>query len=156
MYNSRFVPRNRSNNRRFAIKQLPNRELLEAIKAVEIINSQRANQPEEVFAPKHGFADFALSAEVKNNVSFKNYTAPTPVQDQAIPAILAGRDVIGIANTGTGKTAAFLIPLVNKVFLNKSEKVLIVAPTRELALQINEELRDFSKGLAIRTVLCIG
>lgn len=156
MYNNRFVPRNRSNNRRFAIKQLPNRELLEAIKAVEIINSQRASQPEEAFAPKNGFADFELSNEVKNNVSFKNYQAPTPVQDQAIPAILSGRDVIGIANTGTGKTAAFLIPLVNKVFLNKSEKVLVVAPTRELALQINEELRDFSKGLAIRTVLCIG
>jgi len=156
MYNTRFVPRNRSNNRRFAIKQLPNHELIQAIKAVEIINSQRASEPEEVFAPKNGFNDFDLKDELKKNISFKNYLAPTPVQDQAIPAILANRDVIGIANTGTGKTAAFLIPLVNKVFLNKSEKVLVIAPTRELALQIHEELRDFSKGLGIKTVLCIG
>jgi superfamily II DNA/RNA helicase len=154
MYN-RFVPRHNS-NRRFAPKQLPNHELIQAIQAVEVINNQRAQQPETAYTPKNGFSDFALTQEVKKNISLKNYSVPTPVQDQAIPAILAGRDVIGIANTGTGKTAAFLIPLVNKVFLNKSEKVLIVAPTRELALQIHEELREFAKGLGIRTVLCIG
>ncbi len=155
MYNKRFSPRYK-NNRRFAVKQLPSHELIQAIRAVEIVNSQRANQPEEIFTPKNGFSDFALAEELKANILAKKYSIPTPVQDKAIPAILEGRDVIGIANTGTGKTAAFLIPLVNKVFLNKSEKVFIVAPTRELALQIHEELRDFSKGLGIRTVLCIG
>jgi len=155
MYNKRFSPRYK-NNRRFAVKQLPSHELMQAIRAVEIVNSQRANQTEEIFTPKNGFSDFELTKQLKTNILAKNYTIPTPIQDQAVPAILEGRDVIGIANTGTGKTGAFLIPLVNKVFLNKSEKVFIVAPTRELALQIHEELRDFIKGLGIRTVLCIG
>ncbi|MCL6096582.1 MAG: DEAD/DEAH box helicase, partial [Patescibacteria group bacterium] len=143
-------------NRRFAVKQLPNHELMQAIRAVEIVSTQKARQPEEIFSPVNTFSDFELTQQLKANILAKNYTIPTPVQDLAIPAILEGRDVIGIANTGTGKTAAFLIPLVNKVFLNKSEKVFIVAPTRELALQIHEELRDFIKGLGIRTVLCIG
>ncbi len=153
--NRRFIPKH-NQNRRFMPKKLPNRELLEAIRAVDIINSQRKSQPEEIYAAKNGFSDFELVQELKNNILAKKYLVPTPIQDQTIPSILNGRDVIGIANTGTGKTGAFLIPLINKVHLNKSEKVLIVAPTRELALQINEELRDFSKGLGIRTVLCIG
>ena len=155
MYQQRFNPRHRQ-NRRFAPKQLPNRELLEAIRAVEIINSAKSNTPKEVYAPKNGFSDFELEQQLKDNISAKNYSVPTPIQDQTIDHIINGRDVIGIANTGTGKTAAFLIPLINKVFLKKTEKVLIVAPTRELALQIREELRDFSKGLGIRSVLCIG
>jgi len=158
MYNKRFNTRNHTykSNRRFAPKQLPKGELMDAIRAVEIINKAKGEQVEEVYAPRNGFADFELIQQLKDNIAAKNYVMPTPIQDQAIDHILNGRDVIGIANTGTGKTAAFLIPLINKVFLNKSERVLIVAPTRELALQIQEELRDFSKGLGIKSVLCIG
>jgi len=156
MYNQRFHPKQRQNNRRFAPKQLPNHELMAAINAVKIVNNEKLNIPEEVFVPKNGFVDFNIVQQLKDNIAAKQYVVPTPIQDQAIDHMLAGRDVIGIANTGTGKTAAFLIPLINKVFLNKSEKVLIIAPTPELALQIQEELRDFSKGLGIRSVLCIG
>ena len=156
MYNQRFHPKQRQNNRRFAPKQLPNHELMAAINAVKIVNNEKLNIPEEVFLPKNGFVDFNIVQQLKDNIAAKQYVIPTPIQDQAIDQMLAGRDVIGIANTGTGKTAAFLIPLINKVFLNKSEKVLIIAPTRELALQIQEELRDFSRGLGIRSVLCIG
>lgn len=156
MHNNRFVPKHRNNGRRFAQKQLPNHELLAAIRDVEVINSQRSRMPEEIFSPKNGFMDFELSQKLKDNIKAKNYSIPTPVQDQAIPAIIAGRDVIGIANTGTGKTAAFLIPLIDKVYNSKIQKVLIVAPTRELALQIHEELKEFAKGLGIWTVLCIG
>jgi superfamily II DNA/RNA helicase len=156
MYNNRFYPKRQQQNRRFVPKQLPNHELMAAINAVKIVNNEKLNLPEEVFVPKNGFADFAISDQLKANIAAKNYLVPTPIQDQAIDHILAGKDVIGIANTGTGKTAAFLIPLINKVFLNRMERVLIVAPTRELALQIQEELRDFSKGLGIRSVLVIG
>lgn len=106
--------------------------------------------------PKHTFADFAVSDTLKSNIAAKGYTIPTPIQDQAIGIILSGRDLIGIANTGTGKTAAFLIPLVEKVFRDKAQRVLIVAPTRELAIQISEELRDFARGLGIRWALIIG
>lgn len=104
----------------------------------------------------HTFQDFNIAPVLKTNIVSKQYATPTPIQDQAIPVILEGRDVIGIANTGTGKTAAFLIPLINKAFLNRSERILIVVPTRELATQINDELRSFTKGMIIYSVLLIG
>ncbi len=127
---------------------------MRAIAAVKIV--QKTNEPEVAPMASQSFVDFALSDIVKENVSKKGYSAPTPVQEGAIPAIISGRDVIGIANTGTGKTAAFLIPLVDKVFKNKQERVLVVTPTRELALQIHEELRAFSRGMGIYSVICIG
>lgn len=111
---------------------------------------------EEVFVPKHAFADFAVDEKLKKNVIEKGYTTPTPIQDKIIPEILAGRDVVGIANTGTGKTAAFLIPLIDKVLKNPKEKVIILAPTRELAIQIDNELKGFTKFMKIFSVVCVG
>ncbi len=108
------------------------------------------------FVSKHAFADFPIQEKLKANIVAKGYTAPTPIQDQSIPAVLSGSDVVGIANTGTGKTAAFLIPLINKVLTVKNQPVLIVVPTRELALQIDEEFRAFSKGLGLYSVVCVG
>lgn len=105
---------------------------------------------------KHQFADFKIDPRIKNNIKQKGYLTPTPIQDQAIPAGLEGKDVIGLANTGTGKTAAFLVPLLNKMLDNRSQKAIILAPTRELALQINDELREFAKGFGISSVLCTG
>ncbi|MEO6729428.1 MAG: DEAD/DEAH box helicase [Candidatus Dojkabacteria bacterium] len=118
---------------------------------------KKAEKVEEVvYTPKHMFNDFDLDAKIKKNVEYKGYKSPTPIQDQTIPAILQGRDVLGIANTGTGKTAAFLLPLINKVIKNPNEKALIIVPTRELALQIEDEFRDFSKFMNMYSVLCIG
>lgn len=110
----------------------------------------------ELFEPKHRFVDFEIHEKLKANIVACGYEKPTPIQDQAIPQILAGRDLIGIANTGTGKTAAFLIPLINKIFQNKASKVLIVTPTRDLANQIDSEFQKFSKGSGLRSVICIG
>lgn len=112
-------------------------------------------KPQE-YVVTHTFADFNVAQELKNNIAHKGYKIPTPIQDQAIPHIIEGRDLIGIANTGTGKTAAFLIPLINKVLLDKNHKVLIIAPTRELAAQIKEEFLVFAKGFGIYCTLCIG
>ena len=154
MHKYRFTP-NKNMRRKPHQKTLRNYELLNAIRSVEVIKKDRVEEIEEQ-APTGGFDLFGLTPQVVENVSHKGYTLPTPIQQQTIPAIVAGRDVIGIANTGTGKTAAFLIPLVDKVFRNKSEKALIVAPTRELALQIFEELKSFSKGLGIHAALLIG
>jgi len=151
----KFNSRYKSQNRRVQ-KSLPKHELLQAIRNVEIINSARQAEAAVDFVPKNSFSDFEIAQKLKDNISYKKYTAPTPIQDQVIDFILKGRDLIGIANTGTGKTAAFLIPLINKVYLNKSQKVLIITPTRELALQISVELGEFSYGLGIKSVLCIG
>lgn len=105
---------------------------------------------------KHKFSDFLIAGELKANILEKGYTIPTPIQDQVIPVVLENKDVVGLANTGTGKTAAFLIPLINKIFYNRAQKVLIVTPTRELAVQIQDEVRLFAKNMNIFSVLCIG
>lgn len=110
-------------------------------------------EPEKV---SHTFADFALSLPLQETIKAKGFLTPTPIQDQTIPAILEGKDLIGTANTGTGKTAAFLIPLLQKITLDRNQRVLIVAPTRELAVQIHKEIRDFARGLTIRSAMLIG
>lgn len=122
----------------------------------KFINKAVITEEVEVFTPEHSFKDFNLATLLKENIVTKGYSDPTPIQDRAIPHLLRGEDVVGIANTGTGKTAAFLIPLVNKVLLNPNEKVLIVTPVRELAVQINEELAGFAKGSGFFSVLLIG
>jgi len=111
---------------------------------------------EMVYLPKHSFTDFEVSTLLKANILSKGYKDPTPIQDKVIPAIINGKDVIGIANTGTGKTAAFLIPLIELANRNKSRKTLILTPTRELAMQIYNEFRDFSQDMHIFTAVLIG
>ncbi|MDO8452674.1 MAG: DEAD/DEAH box helicase [bacterium] len=120
------------------------------------IHTHEAKPAIEEQVVSHSFADFQVSNELKRNITQRGYETPTPIQDQAIVPILEGRDLIGIANTGTGKTAAFLIPLIDKVLKDRAQKVLIVAPTRELATQIRDEFLAFSRGLALYSALCIG
>jgi ATP-dependent RNA helicase RhlE len=108
------------------------------------------------YIPHNSFADFHIANPLKENISGKGYTEPTPIQDQAIEPIMQGRDLIGLANTGTGKTAAFLIPIIDKIFKNRNEKALIIAPTRELAVQIDEEFRAFSRNMRLYSALVIG
>jgi superfamily II DNA/RNA helicase len=110
----------------------------------------------EHFIPEHAFNDFNIEDKLKKNISDKGYISPTSIQDRTIPHILMGQDVVGIANTGTGKTAAFLIPLINKMMKDPSQSVLIVAPTRELATQINDELKGFAPGTGLFSVVCVG
>ena len=110
----------------------------------------------EHFIPEHNFVDFAIDEKLKKNIIDKGYIAPTSIQDRTIPHILQGQDVVGIANTGTGKTAAFLIPLIDKMMKNPDQSVLIVVPTRELATQINDELKDFAPGTGLFSVVCVG
>ncbi|MBI2008672.1 DEAD/DEAH box helicase [Candidatus Amesbacteria bacterium] len=113
-------------------------------------------EAEETYTPVNTFSDFGVNETLLKNIALKGYATLTPIQDKTIPQILAGRDVIGIANTGTGKTAAFLIPLIEKILKNRQEKVLVVTPTRELATQIQSEFFSFSRGLGMWAVLAIG
>jgi superfamily II DNA/RNA helicase len=93
---------------------------------------------------------------LKQNILARKYEHPTPIQDKAIPHALLGQDVVGLAETGTGKTAAFLIPLIDKVMKQKDECVLVMAPTRELAVQIEKELSGFARGLGFRGMVAVG
>ncbi|MES2223650.1 MAG: DEAD/DEAH box helicase [Patescibacteria group bacterium] len=120
------------------------------------INKAVVTEVQEVFKPEHLFADFKIEEKLKANVLKKGYTTPTPIQDKAIPHVLKGQDVVGIANTGTGKTAAFLIPLINKVILDPKQNCLIMVPTRELAIQIDQELKDLTPGMKIYSVCAVG
>jgi len=122
----------------------------------KFVNKAVITEEVENFIPEHKFVDFAVADVLKKNIIEKGYENPTPIQDKAVPHILRGEDIVGIANTGTGKTAAFLIPLINKVLASPNEKVLILVPTRELAFQIEEELRAFAKGTGLFSVVCIG
>jgi len=120
------------------------------------ISKAQETKPVEAYKPRYAFSDFAISEVLKRAISSRGFTTPTPIQDRAIPAIIAGHDIIGLANTGTGKTAAFLIPMLHKILANNEEKVLIVVPTRELAIQIQEEFMALAQRLRIFSVVVVG
>lgn len=122
----------------------------------KFINKATAYE-EQVYEAKHKFVDFPFGAELQYNIAKKGYETPSAIQDQAIQHIIDGRDVIGLANTGTGKTAAFLLPIIERQSgITLRPSVLIVAPTRELAQQIDEQFREFSKGMQLYSALVVG
>ena len=102
------------------------------------------------------FSSLDLPETIKTTIVRHGYKTLTPIQVKGIPAIREGKDVIGIANTGTGKTAAFLIPLVEKILKDFQYKALIISPTRELALQTRDELRKFTGNMPVYSAFCIG
>lgn len=110
----------------------------------------------EVYEPQHAFTDFALADSLQANLAAKGYISPSPIQDQTIPAALNGQDIIGIANTGTGKTAAFALPILDRLISDKNSRAIIIAPTRELAQQIEDECKALAKGSGLTGALLIG
>jgi superfamily II DNA/RNA helicase len=111
---------------------------------------------EPAYVPKHTFHDFGLEKELVAAIDAMNITHPSPIQDQIIPHILDGKDVVGLAQTGTGKTAAFLVPIINKTLKERSRLTLILAPTRELAIQVEQELRKLTPRMGIYSTTCVG
>lgn len=116
-----------------------------------------ARPVEEVaYQATHKFDDFAMHDLLKQNITAKGFETPSPIQDQSIPLGLEKRDVIGIANTGTGKTVAFAIPVLHRLILEPTAKALIIAPTRELAQQIEAECKAIGKKSGLYGALLIG
>ena len=134
----------------------PNRSFGQKIDVRKFTNNAVITEQVEHFRPEHAFNDFLIDERIKTAITKKGYTVPTPIQDKIIPHILRRSDVVGVANTGTGKTGAFLIPLINKVLGNAQERVIIIVPTRELAIQIDEELRSLTPGMRIFSVCAVG
>lgn len=123
----------------------------------KFINRATVVAQESVYNSQNVFADFKFVAPLQSNIDRKGYMTPSAIQDQAIPLVMAGRDVIGLANTGTGKTAAFLLPIIDHLYTQRNlRSVLILAPTRELAEQINEQFRGFSDGMKLFSTLVVG
>lgn len=108
------------------------------------------------------FSEYPISSELKNNLSRLNYKKPTDIQYKAIPPILRGEDVLAIAQTGTGKTAAFVIPVVHSIQTRKIKgrkagiKCLVLVPTHELAMQIEGVIRGFEKGTGVKSMFLMG
>ena len=102
------------------------------------------------------FSKLDLSPQVLEGVRAAGYTDPTPIQLRAIPLILAGRDVIGSAQTGTGKTAAFALPLISRLGTHGKLRTLVLEPTRELAAQVETALRDYARFTNLRTAVVFG
>ena len=105
---------------------------------------------------KTTFQELGLGAEITKALKENGYEVPFPIQEAAIPLVLKGLDVIGQAHTGTGKTAAFGLPILTKVKRNGPIQVLILVPTRELAVQITNEINRFAKYTGIRTLAIYG
>ncbi len=116
-----------------------------------------ASTAADTYEPTHKFSDFALNPTIQRNLENIGFSSPSAIQDQTIPLVLEGKDLIGLANTGTGKTAAFLLPLLTHLAKHRHYfSILIMAPTRELAQQIDEEFRRFSAGMKLYSVLLVG
>src|SRR5918992_310097 len=106
------------------------------------------------------FSQLGLSEKVQSAVAASGYTTPTPIQEQAIPHVLARQDVLGIAQTGTGKTAAFTLPMLTMLEKGRARarmpRTLILEPTRELAAQVQEAFETFGKQHKLTMALLIG
>jgi superfamily II DNA/RNA helicase len=123
----------------------------------KFINQATPKSEETPYQPEHTFSDFNFNRQLAANIVKKGYESLTQIQDQAIPFILEGKDVIGLANTGTGKTAAFLLPIIeHQTGISLRPSVLILEPTRELAQQVDEQFLDFGQGLGLYSVLVVG
>lgn len=127
--------------------------------SADIASYFAVNNPTAKKAKAGSFASFGLSKFLLGNIAKKGYRQPTPIQRKTIPLIMDNRDVVGMARTGSGKTAAFTLPLVEKLKAHSAKvglRAVILSPSRELALQTFKQVREFSKGTDLRSVVLIG
>lgn len=138
-------------------RRAPNNRGGQYIHPSKFINKASDEQiAEEVFTPVHTFSSMGLDERVVANLKAMGIEFPSAIQDGSIPLIIEGKDLVGLANTGTGKTAAFLLPLIHRILQKEIYQVLVMAPTRELAQQIEEEWRKFAQGLRLYSAICVG
>ncbi|MAE87880.1 MAG: RNA helicase [Flammeovirgaceae bacterium] len=153
MYNNISYNRNQRTN-----KPVNKRSIKNTVDVNQFINT--GNQETSIapaYANNYAFGDMPLHHQLQSLILIKGYQKPSEIQDKSIIPILEGRDIVGIAGTGTGKTAAFLIPLIQQLLTDKLDNhALIITPTRELATQINEEFNSLVQGLDLHSTVLIG
>lgn len=153
---------NRENTRKNSFQQRGyrkrnNKTKISSIKDPNVLVKKAIHEEEIVYTPSRSFNQMPIHKKIKVNLAKKGFTMPTQIQDKTLEHLISERNLIGIANTGTGKTAAFLIPIIERLLRNsKPFTSLVVVPTRELALQINEEFRSLSRGLGLYAACLIG
>src|SRR6266404_3478509 len=116
--------------------------------------SSTSNEP--ATSTPNGFAGLGIHEQLMKSLEALKFTTPTPIQHQAIPVAIEGKDIIGIAQTGTGKTLAFGIPMIQRLSAMNGKQGLVILPTRELALQVDETLHKLSRGFGLKTAVLIG
>ena len=144
MYHKSFTGKKSRNFRNFHSKRRVfnsrNKRSSKTLNPSLYISKADPVQTESPVSVKNNFSDFQIDLRLKQNIKIRGYSIPTPIQDQAMPYILAGRDVVGIANTGTGKTAAFLIPLLNKMISQRNRKKKRQVSCLQMGKQKNRSL----------------
>lgn len=150
-----------SNNRRSFSRgrggsQSRGKRVMPTFDPTQFINKNPIEVKEDNYVPTHKFSDFAIDGRLQKTISLMGITTPSPIQDKVIPEILEGNDVVGLAETGTGKTAAFLIPLIERKKQDFRSTTLILTPTRELALQVEAELQKLAQSFRFFSVVCVG
>lgn len=157
--NSSFRSRNgrpgRSSGSR-PFQRRPQKRTLATFDPTQFINKNPVSVTEAVYEPTHTFGDFKIDDRLKKTIAGLGIQTPSPIQDQVIPLILEGKDVVGLAETGTGKTAAFLIPLIERKKKDMRSITLILTPTRELALQVDMELKKLTRQIRMFSTVCVG
>ena len=149
--------RSRSNGRGRSSRKDKTFDVESFIQEMELKARNTADQVVEPIVIKHKFSDFNLPDSLKKSLQVNGFETPTQIQDETIPTIIEGQDVVGIANTGTGKTLAFVLPLAARV-INEDKKlrVLIMCPTRELAQQVEAEVAKITSESPLNSVVCVG
>lgn len=122
-------------------------------------NRKTSNMPGKSVKKSGGFQSLGLNSHLLKSISRKGYTVPTPIQRKTVPLILDGQDVVGMARTGSGKTAAFVIPMLEKLKTHSAKvgaRAIVLSPSRELALQTLKVVKELGKGSDLRTILLVG
>lgn len=122
-------------------------------------NRKNANAPGKSGKKSGGFQSMGLNAALLKAIAQKGFKIPTPIQRKAVPLILGGDDVVGMARTGSGKTAAFVIPMIEKLKTHSAKvgaRGVIMSPSRELALQTLKVVKELGRGTDLRTILLVG
>jgi len=117
-------------------------------------NAQTEEKKEE--EPIITFDELGLKKELLQSIKYAGFVTPSPIQAEAIPIVLEGRDIVGQAHTGTGKTAAFALPALHKMKVDGSVEMLVITPTRELATQVSDEIFKYGRNLGVKTVTVYG
>lgn len=146
---------NRNKKRNNTRKKQPSTPTYDLSKLVKRASADVSDLPK--FNPSYSYDELSLSQSLKVNLSKKGFKHPTQIQEESLEYLLQGRDIVGIANTGTGKTGAFLIPIIEQLLNNnKNFSTLVIVPTRELAMQVMEEFRSLTHGMGLYSSCFIG
>jgi ATP-dependent RNA helicase RhlE len=138
-------------------RQRNNKTKMSSIKDPNVLIKKAILKEEVVYTPSRSFNQMPVNSKIKVNLAKKGFTEPTQIQEETLEYLISGRNLIGVANTGTGKTSAFLVPIIHRLLRDsKPFTSLVVVPTRELALQIKEEFRSLSKGMGLYAACLIG